>query len=85
MTPVAADFGPSTVLFQGRIDAASGTSRSPALHTRNSVPSQIGTQEQNLRVFFRRFLIVHLTPNTDMDGYLGFTPPEALALSNGYP
>jgi hypothetical protein len=32
MTPVAADFGPATVLFQGRNDAASETSRSPALY-----------------------------------------------------
>ncbi|MFZ0449834.1 MAG: hypothetical protein WAL98_11390 [Desulfatiglandaceae bacterium] len=44
------------------------------------MPSQIGTQEQNLRVFFRPFLIVHLAPNTDMDGYLGFTPPNPHAL-----
>jgi hypothetical protein len=41
--------------------------------------------EENLRVFFRRFLIGHLAPNSHMDGYLGFMPPEALALSNGYP
>jgi len=41
--------------------------------------------EENLRVFFGRFLIVHLAPNPDMDDYLGFTPPETLALSNGYP
>jgi hypothetical protein len=33
--------------------------------------------EQNLRFFFGRFLIVPLAPNSDMDDYLGFTPPEA--------
>jgi len=31
LAPLTADFGPSTVLFQGRNDAAPGTSRSPAL------------------------------------------------------
>jgi len=41
MTPVAADFTPSTVLFQGRNDAASGTSRSP------------GSYEENLRKIVR--------------------------------
>jgi hypothetical protein len=41
-------------------------------------------QEEDLRVFFRCFLIGHLATNPDMDGYLGFTPPESLALSNGY-
>jgi hypothetical protein len=44
-----------------------------------------GTQEENLRVFFRCLLIVHLAIHSYMDGYLGFTPPEALALSNDYP
>ncbi len=29
-----------------------------------------------MRLFFRPFLIVHLAPNTDMDGYLGFTSPN---------
>ncbi|MFZ0450262.1 MAG: hypothetical protein WAL98_13570 [Desulfatiglandaceae bacterium] len=53
-------------------------SRSPALHTRNPVLSQIGTQEQNLRVFFRRFLMGDLAFNPGMDAYLGFTPPGAL-------
>ncbi|MFZ0447675.1 MAG: hypothetical protein WAL98_00405 [Desulfatiglandaceae bacterium] len=41
--------------------------------------------EENLTFFFRRFLIVHLAANPDMDGHLGFTPPESLALSNGCP
>jgi len=31
-----------------------------------------------VRLFFRPFLIVHLAPDTDMDNYLGFTPPEDL-------
>jgi len=35
VTPVAADFAPSTVLFQGQNDAASGTSRSPGSHDEN--------------------------------------------------
>jgi hypothetical protein len=39
-------------------------------------------QEEDLRVFFRRFLIVHLAPNPDMDDYSGFTYPEALVLSD---
>jgi hypothetical protein len=43
-----------------------------------------GAQEENLRVFFGRFLIGLLGSNTNMDGYLGFVPPEALALSNRY-
>ncbi|MFZ0449799.1 MAG: hypothetical protein WAL98_11215 [Desulfatiglandaceae bacterium] len=33
-----------------------------------------------MRVFFRPFLIVHLAPNTGMDDYLGFTPPNPHAL-----
>ncbi|MFZ0449976.1 MAG: hypothetical protein WAL98_12105 [Desulfatiglandaceae bacterium] len=37
-------------------------------------------QEEGLRVFFRRFLIVHLETNTDMDDYLGFTPIKPHAL-----
>jgi hypothetical protein len=41
--------------------------------------------EENLRVFFGRFPIVHLARNRGMDDYSGFTPPEALALSNGCP
>ncbi|MFZ0448607.1 MAG: hypothetical protein WAL98_05130 [Desulfatiglandaceae bacterium] len=41
--------------------------------------------EENLRVFFGRFLIVHLAQNPDMDDCSGFTPPEPLALSNGCP
>jgi hypothetical protein len=41
--------------------------------------------EEKLRVFFGRFLILHLTANPGMDGYLGFTPPKALALFMGYP
>jgi len=39
-----------------------------------------GAQEEGLRVFFRPFLIVHLAPNTDTDGYLGFMPPKRHAL-----
>jgi len=42
-------------------------------------------QEEGVRLFFRPFLIVHLATYADMDDYLGFTPPEALALFNGYP
>jgi hypothetical protein len=41
--------------------------------------------EEELRVFFGRFLIGHLATDHDMDGYLGFTPPETLALHNSYP
>jgi hypothetical protein len=41
--------------------------------------------DENLRVFFGHFLIVHLAPNPDMDDYSGFTPPEPSALSMGYP
>jgi hypothetical protein len=75
VTPVASDFGPfpPAAGFQGRNDAASETSRSP------------GSHEENLRLFFGRFLIGHLATNPDMDGYLGFMSPEALALSHGYP
>ncbi|MFZ0451273.1 MAG: hypothetical protein WAL98_18715 [Desulfatiglandaceae bacterium] len=29
-----------------------------------------------MRLFFGPFLIVPLAPNTDMDGYLGFTSPN---------
>jgi hypothetical protein len=50
----------------------------------NEVVLFTGAQEENLRVFFRHFLIVDLAPDADMDGYLGFTPPEALALTNSY-
>jgi hypothetical protein len=53
--------------------------------TSNEVVSFTGDQEESLRVFFGRFLIVHLAQGSNMDGYLGFTPPEALALSNRYP
>jgi hypothetical protein len=45
--------------------------------TSSEVVSFIRTQEENLRVFFGRFLIVHLTPHSDMDDYLGFIPPES--------
>jgi len=44
-----------------------------------------GVQEESLRVFFGRFLIGHFATNPDMDDYLGFTPPKALALCNGCP
>ncbi len=37
-------------------------------------------QDENLRIFFRCFLIVHLARAAAMEGYLGFTPPKALAL-----
>jgi len=53
--------------------------------TSNEVVSFTGAQEESLRVFFGRFLIVHLAQGSDMDGYLGLTPPEAQAHSNGYP
>jgi hypothetical protein len=58
--------------------------RSPVLRTSKEGILFTGTQEENLRVFFGPFLIVHLAQGSDMDGYLGFRPPEALALSNGY-
>ncbi|MFZ0449318.1 MAG: hypothetical protein WAL98_08750 [Desulfatiglandaceae bacterium] len=48
--------------------------------TSNEVVSSAGVKEQGVRLFFRPFLIVHLAPNTDMDGYLGFTPPKPHAL-----
>jgi len=44
--------------------------------TSNEVVSSAGVKEQGVKVFFRPFLIVHLAPNTDMDGYLGFTSPN---------
>ncbi|MFZ0448033.1 MAG: hypothetical protein WAL98_02220 [Desulfatiglandaceae bacterium] len=44
--------------------------------TSDEVVSSPGVKEQGVRLFFRPFLIVHLAPNTDMDGYLGFTPPK---------
>ncbi len=54
------------------------------LMTSNEVVLFTGVQEEKLRVFLGYFLIVHLAQGFDMDDYLGFTPPEALALSNGY-
>jgi len=48
--------------------------------TSNEVVSFTGVQEESLRVFFGRFLIVHLAPNSDMDGYLGFNPLKPYAL-----
>ncbi len=53
--------------------------------TSDEVVSSAEVNAPGVRLFFRPFLIVRLAPNTNMDGYLGFTPPEALALSNGYP
>jgi len=49
------------------------------LMTSNEVVLFTGSQEESLRFFFEHFLIVHLAPNTDMDGYLGFTPPKPYA------
>jgi uncharacterized protein YfaT (DUF1175 family) len=55
----------------------------------NELPEEVvqfcGVQDENLRVFFGRFLIGHLAPTPDTDDQLGFTPPEPLALSDGYP
>jgi len=48
--------------------------------TTNEVVSSAGVKEQGVRLFFRPFLIMHLAPNTDMDGYLGFNPPKPHAL-----
>ncbi len=48
--------------------------------TSNEVVSFPRAQEENLRVFFGCFLIVHLAPDADMDGYLRFTPPKPCAL-----
>jgi hypothetical protein len=62
-----------------RID---GTVKSPFLRTSDEVVLFTGVQEEDWRVFFRCFLIGHLASNPDMDGYLEFTPPVALALSN---
>jgi hypothetical protein len=53
--------------------------------TSKEVDLLTGAQEEELRVFFGRFLIVHLATNPEMDGYLGSTPPEVPALSHGYP
>jgi len=39
----------------------------------------IGAQEESLRLFFGHFLIVHLAPGSEMDGYLGFRPPKPYA------
>ncbi|MFZ0449912.1 MAG: hypothetical protein WAL98_11780 [Desulfatiglandaceae bacterium] len=50
----------------------------------NEIVSFTGAQGENLKLFFGHFLIVHLASNSGMDGYLGYTPPEALALSNSY-
>jgi len=43
--------------------------------------------ETDLRIFFMCFLMVHLAQNSDMDGYLGFTPIKSYALlwSNSEP
>jgi hypothetical protein len=46
----------------------------------NEVVSSAGIKEQGVRLFFSPFLIVHLAPITDMDGYLGFNPPKLYAL-----
>jgi hypothetical protein len=40
--------------------------------------------EPSVRIFFGRFLMVHLAQGFHMDGYLGFTSPETLALYHGY-
>ncbi|MFZ0451005.1 MAG: hypothetical protein WAL98_17350 [Desulfatiglandaceae bacterium] len=53
--------------------------------TFNEVALFTGAQEESLRVFFGHFLIVHLARGSDMDVYLGFTPPEALVRSNCCP
>jgi len=47
--------------------------------TSNEVVFPTGAQEPDVRLFFGCFLIVNLATNFHMDGYLGFTPPEALA------
>jgi len=46
----------------------------------NEVVSSAGVKEPGVRLFFSPFLIVHLAPDTDMDDYLGFTPPKLHAL-----
>jgi len=48
--------------------------------TSNEAVSSAGVREPGVTLFFRPFLIVHLAPNTDMDDYLGFTPPNPQAL-----
>jgi hypothetical protein len=42
-------------------------------------------RDENLRVFFGRFLIVLLAQTPDMDAHSGLMPPEPSALSHGYP
>ncbi|MFZ0448691.1 MAG: hypothetical protein WAL98_05550 [Desulfatiglandaceae bacterium] len=49
------------------------------MRTSKEVVLFIGAQEEDLRVFFGPFLIVHLAPNSDMADYLGFTSPKDLA------
>jgi hypothetical protein len=55
-------------------------SQNPVLRTSNAVVLFTGPQEENLKVFFGRFLIVHLAVNCDMDDYLGFRLPGLGAL-----
>jgi len=59
-----------------------GHVKSPVLRTSKEVVLCTGAHEENLRVFFRRFLIVHLARSSNMDGDLGFRHPKALAVSN---
>ncbi len=47
MAPLTADVDPSTVLFQGRHDAALGTSRSPATKIASDFPPE-GAEEGSL-------------------------------------
>jgi len=50
----------------------------------NEVTVTVQVEEARLRVFFRRFLMVHLAQGFDMDDYLEFTPLKAFALHKGY-
>ena len=52
--------------------------------TSNEVTIFSAFKEADLRIFFMCFLIVHLARNSDMDGYLGFTPPKPYAASTAY-
>jgi hypothetical protein len=52
-----------------------GFSNAPGLRV-----SSAGAKEPGVRLFFRPLPIVHLAPNTHMDGCLGFMPPKPYAL-----
>ncbi len=50
------------------------------LTTSKKVDSSARAKDPGVRLFFRHFLIVHLTRRFYMDGYLGFMPPGTNAI-----